>query len=57
MEALIPSWFGMFVYKLFTSIVISINFSGNVLFRLNMRLRKSVDSLTYDGMCCISGLT
>ena len=53
-------WFCLVCRYLFkgvvTSIVVSINFSGNVSFRLNMCLRKSVESLTYDGMCCISGL-
>ena len=45
MEASIPSRLGIFVYRLLTSIVISIKSFGSVSFSLKMRLRKSVESL------------
>ena len=56
MEASISSFFSMFVYRLFTSIVISIYSFGSVSSSLKMRLRKSVESMTYNGICCMSGL-
>ena len=50
-----PSSFGMFVYRLLTSIVRRMILSGSLSFSEKIRRRKFVESLTYDLMWFISG--
>ena len=45
-----PSSFGMFVYRLLTSIVRRMILSGSLSFSEKIRRRKFVESLTYDLM-------
>ena len=50
-----PSSFGMFVYRLLTSIVRRMILSWSLSFSEKIRRRKFVESLTYDLMWFISG--
>ena len=54
-DAFMPSSFGMFVYRLLTSIVRRMILAGSLSFSEKIRRRKFVESLTYDLMWIISG--